>query len=110
MLLSAMLLAAVVQVAPADRVYVLPETPGPALLADAPPPPAMTLFKTFGPISTMTWSLDVVGLPDADDDGWRLLRTRAETIGDGYSTQEMHLWDAKGRPLILARQNVAVFV
>lgn len=79
-------------------------------LADAPPPPAMTLFKTFGPISTMTWSLDVVGLPDADDDGWRLLRTRAETIGDGYSTQEMHLWDAKGRPLILARQNVAVFV
>jgi acyl-CoA thioesterase len=79
-------------------------------LADAPPPPAMTLFTKFGPISTMTWSLDVVGLPDADDDGWRLLRTRAETIGDGYSTQEMHLWDAKGRPLILARQNVAVFV
>ncbi|KSB88614.1 hypothetical protein AS593_16795 [Caulobacter vibrioides] len=35
-----MLLAAVVQAAPADRVHVLPETPGPALLADAPPPPA----------------------------------------------------------------------
>ena len=79
-------------------------------LADAPPPPAMTLFKQFGPISTMTWSLDVVALPGEDDDGWRLLRTRAETIGDGYSTQEMHLWDAHGRPLVLARQNVAVFV
>ena len=79
-------------------------------LADMPPPPAMALFPRFGPISTMTWSLDVVGLPGEDDDGWRLLRTRAETIGDGYSTQEMHLWDAKGRPLILARQNVAVFV
>lgn len=79
-------------------------------LADAPPPPAMTLFQRFGPVSTMTWSLDVVGLPDPDDDGWRLLRTRAETVGDGYSTQEMHLWGARGRPLILARQNVAVFV
>lgn len=79
-------------------------------LADMPPPPAMALFPQFGPISTMTWSLDVVGLPDEDDNGWRLLRTRAETIGEGYSTQEMHLWDAKGRPLILARQNVAVFV
>lgn len=79
-------------------------------LGDAPPPPAMTLLRQFGPVSTMTWSLDVVGLPDQNDDGWRLLRSRAETIGHGYSTQEMHLWDAKGRPLILARQNVAVFV
>lgn len=79
-------------------------------LADAPPPPAMTLFQKFGPISTMTWSLDVVGLPGEDDDGWRLLRSRAETIGNGYSTQEMHLWDSRGRPLILARQNVAIFV
>jgi acyl-CoA thioesterase len=79
-------------------------------LADTPPPPAMTLFPRFGPISTMTWSLDVVGLPAADDDGWRLLRSRSETIADGYSTQEMILWNADGRPLILARQNVAVFV
>jgi hypothetical protein len=70
----------------------------------------MALFTRFGPISTMTWSLDVVGLPREDDDGWRLLRSRAETIADGYSTQEMMLWDAGGRPLILARQNVAVFV
>ncbi len=79
-------------------------------LADMPPPPAMALFPQFGPISTMTWSLDIVGLPQEDDDGWRLLRSRAETIGDGYSTQEMQLWDSRGRPLILARQNVAIFV
>jgi hypothetical protein len=40
MLLSAMLLAAAVQAAPADHVHVLPVTPGPALQADAPSPPA----------------------------------------------------------------------
>ncbi|MBO9546497.1 thioesterase family protein [Caulobacter sp.] len=79
-------------------------------LGDAPPPPAMTLFQKFGPISTMTWALDIVGLPGEDDDGWRLLRSESETIAEGYSTQEMHLWDSRGRPLILARQNVAIFV
>ena len=79
-------------------------------LADTPPPPAMTLFPSFGPISTMTWALDIVGLPDANDDGWRLLRSRAETIADGYSTQDMTLWDGAGTPLIVARQNVAVFI
>lgn len=79
-------------------------------LADTPPPPAMTLFPKFGPISTMTWSIDIVGLPYPDSDGWCLLRSTAETIGEGYSTQDMMLWDAAGRPLIAARQNVAVFV
>ena len=79
-------------------------------LADAPPPPAMTLFPKFGPISTMTWSLDIVGMPAEDDDGWRLLRSTAEMVGDGYSTQGMMLWDAAGQPLIAAQQNVAVFV
>ena len=78
-------------------------------LADMPPPPAMALFTQFAPISTMTWAMDVVGLPAEDDDGWRLLRTKAETVGEGYSTQEMHLWDRNGLPLVLARQNVAVF-
>ena len=53
--------------------------------------------------------MDITGLPGPDDDGWRLLRSTAETIGEGYSTQVMHLWDRQGRPLVLARQNVAVF-
>ncbi|ENZ81210.1 MULTISPECIES: thioesterase family protein [Caulobacter] len=78
-------------------------------LADMPPPPAMALFPQPAPISTMTWALDITGLPGPDDDGWRLLRSTAETIGEGYSTQVMHLWDRQGRPLVLARQNVAVF-
>ncbi|PHY12561.1 acyl-CoA thioesterase, partial [Caulobacter sp. B11] len=29
---------------------------------------------------------------------------------DGYSTQGMMLWNADGAPLIVARQNVAVFI
>jgi hypothetical protein len=66
-------------------------------LADMPPPPAMALFPSSRPISTMTWALDVVGLPDENDDGWRLMRTRAETVGEGYSTQEMFGLGRAGR-------------
>ncbi len=78
-------------------------------LADALPPPALSVFDQFAPISTMTWSMDVLG--DApDDDGWRLMNSRAETIREGYSAQAMTLWSRDGTPLIAARQTVAVFL
>ncbi|WP_426029784.1 acyl-CoA thioesterase [Caulobacter sp. DWP3-1-3b2] len=79
-------------------------------LADALPPPAITLFPERAPISTMTWSLDVLAEPSADDDGWRLMKSRADTVLDGYSAQDMAVWDAAGTPLIVARQSVAVFI
>ena len=79
-------------------------------LADALPPPAVTLFPERAPISTMTWSLDVLAEPRADDDGWRLMKSRADTVLEGYSAQDMAVWDRAGTPLIVARQNVAVFI
>lgn len=79
-------------------------------LADALPPPAITRFPERAPISTMTWSLDVLAQPSAHDDGWRLMKSRADTILEGYSAQDMAIWDRAGAPLIVARQNVAVFI
>lgn len=79
-------------------------------LADALPPPAMTLFPERAPISTMTWSLDVLAEPPEGDDGWRLMKSRADTVLEGYSAQDMAVWDSAGTPLIVARQNVAVFI
>jgi acyl-CoA thioesterase len=79
-------------------------------LADALPPPAVTLFPERAPISTMTWSLDVLADAPADDDGWRLMKSRADTVLEGYSAQDMAVWDSAGAPLIVARQNVAVFI
>jgi hypothetical protein len=79
-------------------------------LADALPPPAVTLFPERAPISTMTWSLDVLADAPADDDGWRLMKSRADTVLEGYSAQDMAVWDRAGTPLIVARQNVAVFI
>jgi acyl-CoA thioesterase len=79
-------------------------------LADATPPAAMSAFTAPAPISTMTWMVDVVGdCAAVGPDGWLLMSSRAETIADGYSAQGMTLWTADGRPLIAARQMVAVF-
>lgn len=78
-------------------------------LADAIPPAAMLLSKEFAPISTMTWSLDILTEQPVSDDGWWLLESRAETAQVGYSAQAMTVWGAGGQPVIAARQTVAIF-
>lgn len=79
-------------------------------LADAPPPAAMVIFPQPGPISTMTWALDILSDTPATDDGWWLVQSRAETASQGYSPQTMMVWNTKGEAVIAARQNVAIFV
>ena len=79
-------------------------------LADAPPPAAMVLFEKFAPISTMTWSIDMLDDTIATDDGWWLVRTTAQTARDGYSSQAMIVWNAAGKPMMACRQNVAIFI
>ena len=72
------------------------------------PPAAMAMFTAFAPISSMTWSLDLVEEPEPDAD-WFLMSSRGEAVADGYSSQAMGLWTASGRPVILSRQTVAIF-
>lgn len=79
-------------------------------LADAPPPAAMVLFPHPAPISTMTWSMDVLSDAPATTQGWWLVRSRAEAACSGYSPQAMTIWSADGRAAIAARQNVAIFL
>ena len=74
-----------------------------------PPVAALTLVETFSPISTMTWMLDVLTDPPADDGRWFLVRTRADTVRDGYSSHAINVWTASGHPILAGRQNVAVF-
>ena len=77
-------------------------------LADAPPPAAMAMFDRPAPISTITWAVNVIGIPP--DAGWRLIRTHGESVAHGYASQNMTIWDQTGAPLITAQQNVAVFI
>jgi acyl-CoA thioesterase len=79
-------------------------------LADAPPPAAMVLFPEGKPISTMTWSLDILSGAPATEDGWWLVASRADTARDGYTAQTMTVWNMRGEPVIASRQTVAIFI
>ncbi|HEX7881568.1 MAG TPA: thioesterase family protein [Afipia sp.] len=79
-------------------------------LADAAPPAALVLFERPGPMSTMTWSIDLLTDRFETSDGWWLLQTKAENVVGGYSSQATTLWNADRQPVLVSRQNVAVFM
>ncbi|MFC3076611.1 acyl-CoA thioesterase [Phenylobacterium terrae] len=76
-------------------------------LADSLPPAAMVAFPAPAPISTVTWSLDILQPVQAGE--WRLLSSASEQAADGYSLQAMSLWSREGRRLAAGRQTVAIF-
>lgn len=78
-------------------------------LGDAPPPAAMSLFKTPANISSMNWSIDVLTEDFQTDDNWWLQQMTAQTLENGYSAQAMTMWNTRGEPVMISRQTVAVF-
>lgn len=78
-------------------------------IADCPPPAAMVHFPQLAPISTMTWTIDILRQPQSAE-GWRLLHASSDHAEDGYSMQAMMMWDETGAPLAIGRQAVAIFI
>lgn len=78
-------------------------------LADVPPPAAFSTFTAPAMISTMTWMVDVLDPAGIATGGWKLLRSHAETVAEGYSAQAMTIWNPDGAPIVVGRQTIAVF-
>jgi acyl-CoA thioesterase len=78
-------------------------------LADALPPAAMVMSKVLHPFITMTWSIDMLDAQPVTSDGWWLVKTKADTSQEGYSAQSTVIWNSDGQPVLVARQNVAIF-
>lgn len=78
-------------------------------LADAPPPAAMSMFTEPGRISSMTWMAEFLTETIITDDRWFLARHTAQTVRNGYSSQQMLLWNKAGEPIMIGRQTIAVF-
>lgn len=78
-------------------------------LADALPPAATVCFERWRPVSTMTWSVELLSDAPSTRAGWWLLDCRAETAAQGYSVQHTTLWNREGQAMLLAMQHVAVF-
>lgn len=83
-------------------------------LADALPCAAMAHFPKPAPLSTLTWSADFhQPLPEGGGllpEDWHLVWSSSEAAADGYSIQNMRVFNAEGVPLLSARQLVAIFV
>jgi len=82
-------------------------------LADALPPAAFSMFAAPAPISTITWSIDILDADAAYGDtgeGWHLMQSLGDHIADGYTSQGMTVWNEDFLPVLAARQMVAIFV
>jgi acyl-CoA thioesterase len=78
-------------------------------LADMPPPAVLPMFHEFAPVSSMTWMVNFLSEDISTHEGWWLLRSAAEHARDGYSSQDMQVWNSRGELVITGRQNVAIF-
>ncbi|MDB6444455.1 Acyl-CoA thioesterase [Pseudomonas sp. NFACC32-1] len=77
-------------------------------LADSLPPAAMTCFTEPAAISSASWMID---LPQPATAGrWFLINAFSRQALEGYSLQDMEIWDESGRRVLWARQTVAVFI
>lgn len=79
-------------------------------LGDALPPAAMALFDTFGPISSMNWTVHMLTDTPQTDDGWWLLSSRAPWVRRGSSVQTMTLWNRAGEPVATGGQMIGLYV
>ncbi len=78
-------------------------------IADALPPAALRLATMPGPVSTVTWQLNLVAVPRLTPGGWWLIATETLHAANGGSTQSMTIW-CDGQPVATATQSVALFM
>jgi acyl-CoA thioesterase len=86
--------------------------PAIALLAlgDALPPAALHLFREFGPISSMNWTVNMLAdEPATDGDGWWLLEAKSRYARGGFSVQDMIIWNRAGQAVASGSQGVAIY-
>lgn len=78
-------------------------------IGDAPPSSGVLMLKTPSPISTIAWSLDVLTDEPSTQDGFWLVRRQLDFARDGYSTETLTVWNSAREPMMIGRQNVALF-
>jgi acyl-CoA thioesterase len=78
------------------------------LCADALPPGVMPLVRK-GPVSSMTWIVNLLTPLPQSRDGWWLLRAAGNYAENGCSSQDMAIWNADGVAVATGMQSIAIF-
>ncbi len=79
-------------------------------LSDVLPPAAMPMFKKMGPVSSMTFLLNILDDAPITKDGWWQVESRQTAARGGYSTQVMRFYDYQGRLVAEGLQSVTIFI
>ncbi len=81
------------------------------LLGDAWPPAIAPMIAGFAPVSSLTWTIELV--PQSSSIGragdWFHYRAETERAEEGYCHARASIWTADGRLVALSRQTIAVF-
>ena len=78
-------------------------------IGDALPPGSARAMERKGPISSITWALTILGDVPETRDGWWLLETSSNHMGEGFSSETLRLWNSDGVEVMHGLQSVAVF-
>jgi acyl-CoA thioesterase len=78
-------------------------------LSDMLPPAIISALTERVPASSMTWMANILCEKPRTENGWWLVRTCADQASEGYSSQNMMVWNTEGELVITGRQIVAVF-
>ena len=86
-------------------------TPADEILAigDALPPGSARAMVRKGPLSSINWSMTLLGEAAPTRDGWWLVETASNYAGDGFSSETLRLWNADGVEVMRGLQSVAIF-
>ena len=79
-------------------------------IGDVLPPAALPLLKRPGPVSSMTWILNILSDNPTTEEGWWQVETRLTAAQGGYSTQVMRIWNSSGDLVAEGMQSVTIFV
>ncbi len=78
-------------------------------LADVLPPAALCMATTMGPVSSVTWMMNMLTDQPVTEDGWWQVEARLSSAANGYSSQQMKIWSLDGTPVAEGMQCVAQF-
>ena len=78
-------------------------------IGDALPPGSARAMERMGPISSITWALTLLGDGPETREGWWLLETASNQMGQGFSSETLRMWNSEGVEVMRGLQSVAVF-
>ncbi|WP_428332050.1 thioesterase family protein [Novosphingobium sp.] len=78
-------------------------------IGDTLPPGSIRAIERPGPLSSINWSLTVLGEDMTTRDGWWLLETESNHLADGFSSETLRMWNTDGVEVMRGLQSVAIF-